>query len=97
MKVHTLPLLLYLMFFIVSIGSTFFTVRFIWVLYKIVELMCYINGDECKEALRKKYEHLGTNPLAYAEAHPLEIFICRIIGIILLIIFLFALISTIDS
>jgi len=86
-------LIISLFFFLVAIGSTFFTPRFLWVMFKIVEFFSAIQGEANKEYFRKKYDPLGTDPMAYAKSHPMEILIGRIIGIAGLLFYVFYLIS----
>lgn len=82
-------------FFILAVGPTFFPTRFFWLLYKIVDLMCNLNGEECKDALRRKYEPLGTDPNAYAKSHPLQIFLARVLGSVIFLLFIIFVVSII--
>jgi hypothetical protein len=72
---------------IFGLALIFSPIYTLYVLYRLIEFIGKLFGDECQENLRSKYENLGENPKAYEQAHPLYSIYGRVIGILIPITF----------
>jgi len=82
-----MTVLINIIFLSLGIGFTFFPVRILYFIYKLFERMSWLYyGEDGLKVLGRRYSSLGENPNLFAENHPFQMIIGRVIGVVLLII-----------
>jgi hypothetical protein len=76
-----------ILFLTIGLLFTFLPLQTMKYMYKFVEILCIPLGEECREVLEQRYGTLGKDPQTYAQKHSVTVLIYRVMGIIILIIF----------